>query len=75
MAAFLEGILAKCMLAFGRWCLLGIYPEEILSRFQGRIINGVHHRTILTVKTHAKIFTVHISGLLGYYLDTFFPNF
>lgn len=51
MAAFLEGILAKCMLAFGRWCLLGIYPEEILSRFQGRIINGVHHRTILKRET------------------------
>lgn len=26
--------------------LLGIHPEEILSRFQGHIINAVHHRTV-----------------------------
>lgn len=26
--------------------LLGIHPEEILSRFQGHVINAVHHRTV-----------------------------
>lgn len=72
-AAFLEGILAKRMRAFGLLaCLLGIYPEETLRQLP----KTYHQRCsspyyLKTAKKHAKIFIVAISGCLRYSLDPF----
>lgn len=72
-AAFLEGILAKRVRAFGLLaCLLGIYPEETLRQLP----KTYHQRCsspyyLKTAKKHAKIFIVAISGCLRYSLDPF----